>query len=326
MPTTQPMGPIGRAQGYPSFKEAGMTMEKFSSLLLQNLKYRTCWSHVTNSAFIKELVNLGDSVTIPRQPTIHVEPYVKGKPLTIRTNLGKPIKMTMNRASRWGQFYDELDQRRTQAKALTSSTVTAAANAVDEQVDREAFDWIMDKPPSCNLGNSAGLRSKGYQLGTADHPVLVKRSNIAQYLMQFSSVIDETNLQNESGVRSAIMPAILAYYLRSSDKLMDASQIGGKSSLKTRLLGGLDGIGNIYVSNLLEPNEIGAFPVIYLAKEGVSYAMAAQRTKTKEDPALLDGTLLHGWALYDWDVLREEGISIGWIKPNEDQLTVYNAV
>ena len=84
------------------------------------------------------------------------------------------------------------------------------------------------------------------------------------------------------------------------------------------------GIGNIYISNLLEPNELGAFPVIYLAKEAVSYAIAAQRTKTKEDPALLDGTLLHGWALYDWGVTREEGISIGWIKPNETALTVYN--
>lgn len=324
MPTTQPMTPIGRAQGYPSFKEAGMTLEKFSSILLRNLQYRTCWSHVTNSAFIKELVNLGDSITVARQPTIQVEPYVKGTPLKIKTRLGQPFKLTMDRASRWGQFYDELDLRRTHVKALTSSTITAAADAVEEQIEREAFDWIGDKAPACNVGNTAGLRSHSYQLGTADHPVLVTRANIAQYLMQFSPVLDETNLKNESGTRSVIMPTIAAYYLRSSEKLLDASQIGGVSSLKTQQLGSLMGIGNIYISNLLEPNELGAFPVIYLAKEAVSYALAAQRTKTKEDPALLDGTLLHGWALYDWGVTREEGISIGWIKPNETALTVYN--
>lgn len=311
------MATITRAQGYPSFKTAGLIEEKFSALLDKNLYARTYLPRVTSSKYIGQIKNKGDKITIAREPKIETEPYVAGAPYEIQTSLEAPFTMTVNRGLRWKQYYDENDAMRTHVSGLNAATINAAANAIAKDIETEFLGEFADMVPSGNKGNTAGVISGKYKLGTAATPVGLTFANVIEYLMQFTSVLDETNVSNESGQRSILIPTVVGHYLRSSDQLLDASKIGGQSSLKTQLLTTLPGIGTIYTSNLLQKLDNGAFPIVCMTKEAVNFVIAAQKTRIISDLDMYDGTLLRGYAIYDWGVARPEGLALGYATPSQ---------
>lgn len=314
------MPSITRAQGYPSFKQHGFIKDVYSPLIDKNLYARTYLPRTTSSKYIGQIKRKGDKVIITRQPKITTEPYVAGKPYDITTNLEDPIEMYVNRGRRWKQYYDENDANRTHVVGLNAATIDAAAEAIARDVEVEYFGEFPSFVPKCNTGNSAGCTSGSYQLGSLDHPILLDPQNVLDYVMQFLHVLNETNVTNESGVVSILVPDIVAYYIRCAQGVRDAHRIGGKSSLKTRYLQPLDGLGDVYVSNLLPKLDNGAFPIICNVKEAMNAVIAARKTCVKDDLDLYDGTLLRGYAIYDWGVAREEGLAIGYIKPNKSPL------
>jgi hypothetical protein len=321
------MPTITRANGYPSFKAHGLISEKFSALLDKNLYARTYLPKVTSSKYIGQIKAKGDKITIAREPKIETENYVAGKPYDIHTSLEQPFTMTVNRGLRWRQYYDENDTMRTHITGLDAATINAAANAIAKDMENEFIGEFPSFVPGYNraaeaTGTGAGKISGKYTLGSATKPVSLTFSNVIEYLMQFTSVLDETDVSNESGQRSILIPTIVGHYLRSSEKLLDASKIGGASSLKTQQLTTLPGIGTIYVSNLLPKLDNGAFPVICMTKEAVNFVVAAQKTRIINDLDLYDGTLLRGYAIYDWGVAREEGLALGYVTPSQSAISL----
>ena len=315
------MPTITRAQGYPSFKQHGFIKDVYSPLIDKNFYARCYLARTTSSKYIGQIKRKGDKVVITREPKITTEDYVAGKPYDITTNLEEPFEMHVNRGKRWKQYYDENDANRTHVVGLNSATINAATEAVARDIEVEYFNEFPSYVPSYNTGNAAGIKSGAYQLGSLDHPVLLDDENVLDYVMQFLHVLNETNVTNESGVISILVPDIVAYYIRVAEGIRDASKIGGKSSLKTRYLQPLDGLGDVYVSNLLPKMDNGAYPIICNVKEAMNFVMAARKTRVITDLDLYDGTLLRGYAIYDWGVAREEGLAIGYIKPNKQALS-----
>lgn len=311
------MPTITRAQGYPSFKSHGLIEEKYSELLDKNLYARTYLPRVTSSKYIGQIKRKGDKITIAREPKIETEPYVAGKPYDIETTLESPFTMTVNRGLRWKQYYDEQDETRTHVNGLNTATINAAANAIAKDIETEFLGEFPDMVPTGNKGNDAGVISGKYKLGTAASPIALSFANVIEYLMQFTAVLDETDVSNESGQRSILIPTIVGHYLKSSEKLLDASKIGGASSLKTQQLTTLPGIGTIYVSNLLPKLDNGAFPIVCMTKEAINFVIAARKTRIINDLDMYDGTLLRGYAIYDWGVARKEGLALGYATPSQ---------
>ena len=321
------MPAIQRAQGYPSFKDKGLIETKFSPLLDKNLYARTYLARCTSSKYIGQIKKKGDKIVIAREPLIQTEPLVKGQPYDIKTTLEEPFEMVVNRGRRWSQYYDEDDLARSHVPGLNAATLNAAANALARDIELEAIPELISYAPEYNraaeaTGLGAGKVSGKYTLGSATKPVALTISNIVQYLMQFTSVLDETDVQNESGQRSILIPAIVAHYLKSSEKLLDASKIGGASSLKTQYLTSLAGIGNIYISNLLPKGSNGSFPILCMTKEAVNFVIATQKTRVIENMERYDGVLLRGKAIYDWGLARPEGIAVGYVTPSESSISL----
>lgn len=315
------MPAITRAQGYPSFKQAGLIETKFDPMLDKNIYARLYLPRVTSSKYIGKIKNKGDKVMIARVPKIKTEPYVAGKPYTIETNLEPPFELQVNRGLRWKQYYDENDAMRTHVIGLNSETLNEAANTIGKDIEVEYFGEYPSFVPSCNTGNSAGFKSGGYTLGSLSNPVALDKNNVLDYVMQFLHVLNETDVTNESGVVSLLVPEIVAYYIRIAKNIREADKAGGKSSLKTRYLQALDGLGDVYVSNLLPKMDNGAYPIICNVKEAMNFVIANKKTRIISDMDLYDGTLLRGYAIYDWGVAREEGLALGYIKPVQPALS-----
>jgi len=321
------MPTIQRAQGYPSFKDKGLIETKFSPLLDKNLYARTYLARCTSSKYIGQIKKKGDKIVIAREPLIQTEDYVAGKPYDIKTTLEAPFEMVVNRGKRWSQYYDENDLSRSHVPGLNAATLNAAANALSRDIETEAIPELISYAPVYNraaeaTGKGAGKISGKYVLGSATNPVALTFANIVEYLMQFPAVLDETDVSNESGQRSILLPTIVAHYLRSSEKLLDASKIGGPSSLKTQFLTALPGIGNIYISNLLPKGSNGAFPILCMTKEAVNFVIATQKTRVIENMERYDGVLLRGYAIYDWGLARPEGIAVGYVTPSQTDIAI----
>ena len=315
------MAEITRANGVPAFKDAGLIGEVWSKLIQANLKKRVYLSRTTSTKYIGEIKYKGAKVTVPRVPEIEVEDLEHLKPYGVSTKLNDSFEMTVNRGCRWKQVYSEYDQARSHIEDLDSKTITEAANKINEHVEREFISEYASLVPSINKGNTAGCISGKYVLGTATNPVTATFSNIIEYLMQFSAVLDETDVDNESGQRSILIPTILGHYLKSSEKLLDASKIGGPSSLKTQYLTSLPGIGQIYISNLLPKLDNGAFPILCYTKEAINFIMAVQKTRIIAQMEQYDATMLRGYAIYDWGVARKEGLALGYATPSQASIS-----
>ena len=312
------MAAITYANGVPSFKNAGLIGEVWSKLIQTNLNKRVYLMRTTSTKYIGEIKRKGAKITIPRVPEIDIENLTHLKPYEVKEKLNDSFEMTVNRGCRWKQVYSEYDQARSQIEDLDSKTITEAANKINEHVEREFIsEYANLVTVAGNKGNSAGVISGGYTLGTAANPVTATFSNIVEYLMQFSAVLDETDVANESSQRSILIPTIMGHYLKSSEKLIDASKIGGASSLKTQYLTNLPGIGQIYISNLLPRLDNGAFPILCYTREAINFVMAVQKTRIIKEMELYDASMLRGYAIYDWGVARPEGLALGYAKPSQ---------
>lgn len=309
------MPKIEVAQGYPNDKLAGYIKTHYSPRMLDSIHQRTYLGQMTTNAFYDGIIEMGDTVTIAREPKVHVEKYVEGGDYKLESSAEKPIKLTIDRGYQWGKFLDDKTLKRTHIKTLIASILASATAEIAEAQETEYFGEFASFVPNCNQGLTAGVKSKAYNLGTLDHPVIVDKTTVLDWLQQFTSVINETGVKNTSNNRCIVIPEVVSYLLNISPNLRNASEIGGKSSLRTQYLTELPSIGRIYSSNLLDRLPNGAFPVICQTKEAMAYATVAKDSKVVE-PSIKHGKFARGYVIYDWDPVREEGLAIGYAKAN----------
>ncbi|MBR6022509.1 MAG: hypothetical protein IK066_08845 [Kiritimatiellae bacterium] len=307
------MPEIQVAQGYPNDKLAGYIKTHYSPRLLEAIHQRTYLGQMTTNSFYDGIIEMGDTVTIARSPKVHTEPYVEGGDYTFESSAEKPINLTINRGRQWSKFLDDKTLKRTHIKTLISDILNTATLQIAEDQETEYFGEFGTFVPTCNMGTSAGIKSHAYNLGTLDHPVIVDKTNVLDWLQQFTSVINETGVKNASNNRCVVIPEVVSYLLNISPNLRNASEIGGKSSLRTQYLTELPAIGRIYSSNLLGRLPNGAFPVICQTREAMAYATVAKDSKVVE-PSNKHGKFARGYVIYDWDPVREEGLAIGYAK------------
>jgi hypothetical protein len=316
------MANIETAAGYQNDKLAGYVGTKFDPRMQKALYATTCLPQITTTSYFSQLTNWGDKVVVTRQPKVNIRPYVKGGKYLLESGAEEPFSLTLDKGAQWSHFYDDATLNRTHVKTLIPELLDSARSQTSEYMETEVFGWVPDKAPAYNTGAAAGKQSKKFNLGTADSPVSLNSKNSVPFMMQFMSVLKETNLKVQSRDVAIIIPEIVAYHLKANEKLLDASVTGTKSSLMTQYLEFRPAIGQIYVSNLLNDitNGSGVFPILCLAKEAVAFAAVAKDAKVVE-PYDMHGKFARGYVLYGYDVAREEGIAVGYVQASAPDLT-----
>lgn len=309
------MSDAAHAAGYPGMKDYGMIRDVFADTTERWLNANTFLPRITESGYLGKIKNKGDTITIAKTPKITGGAYARGQKLDIKTDVEDPLTLEVKRAYYWTQFYDQLDLHQTHLEHLTRrETVWSAAAATAEYIEREFLAAAPSMAHPSNTGNTAGLISKAYNMGSAESPVALSRKNAVAYITQIFSMMSEQNVPDSLGEKSVLIPEFLRWYLLSSEELQDAGKIGGPSTLKTNFVKNIGGV-NVYSSQLLTPvnsDDKWVFPVFACCKSAINFVVALNDVKVTE-PYDMRGTLLSGLSLYDWGNVRSEGVAYGYV-------------
>ena len=309
------------AQGFNGLKDTGAIMDVFASTVKETLYAKTFLPKITESGYLGQIKNKGQTVTIATVPRVKTFKYSRGMTLPINCESEPALELKVDRALAWTQFWDRLDQHQTHLKMLQPDTIAGAASQIAEDTEKEFLAEVATFPHAKNVGTTAGVQSGAYNLGSLATPVGVKADPIIPYLTQFFSVMAEHNISETDGPKSVLIPEMFRWYLVNSDQLSDASKIGETSTLKTNKVTSIGGI-DIYTSTLLTPTVVGGhnvFPIFACAKKAMNFVVALNEVKTVE-PSTMLGTLAKGVILYDWGNVRSEGVALGYAYGNDTTL------
>lgn len=294
----------------------GLTPIQFSNVMMKRFYATNILAKTTQAGSFKSLAggHLGMSIVVPRTPEIKIRRLKVGHPRPLETSTAKPLTLEIKYGTEWGHFTPDVDQYFSQVRDISQQIAKGAVAKNAAVIERHCFTLFPDFVPSYNAGNSAGKVGGNYTLGTPASPAVITRSNIEDYLGQFLHVIQETEVGMESGQFTVVIPTKMAYLLRTSDYMKDASVRGSRSSLATRQLPTIFDY-DIYSSNLLAhaTGYSDVWPVYAYTKEALAFAMAVNKVNTKE-PDRVDGIEVYGQSIYGFDCEREDGVAIGYVK------------
>jgi len=294
----------------------GLSPVQFSSVMMKRFYATTILPRTTTAGDFKSLVggHLGTSIVVPRTPEIRIRKLKVGQPRPLETSKAKPLVLEIKYGTEWGHFEPDVDRYFTNVRDFTQQISKGAVAKNAAAIERHCFGLFPDFVPSYNCGNNAGKVGGGYTLGTVASPAVITKSNVEDYLAQFLSVIEETDVGMESGQFTVVIPPKMAYMLRTSDQNKDASKRGERSSLKTRQIPTILDY-DVYSSTLLAhaTGYSDVWPIYAYTKEALAFAMAVNKVNTKE-PDRVDGIEVYGQSIYGFDCEREDGVALGYVK------------
>ena len=85
-------------------------------------------------------------------------------------------------------------------------------------IDTQVLGDIYSDAATGNFGNTAGVISSGYVLGTAGTPATLDKTNILDYIVDMGSVLDEQNVPETD--RWLVLPVWACGMIKQSDQLV----------------------------------------------------------------------------------------------------------
>lgn len=296
--------------GHPQYGtdgSTGLVPELFASEF--NIEYwaTTLLPQITTGKFYEGLLQQGDKVTIPTEPTITITDYSKGAELDIEVPTSTPITMTVDRAKYFNIALDSIDEKQSHLK-LASKYVEVAMRQMKQDIETQFLADIFGSAHASNQGLTAGAISSSFDLGTLADPQQLTTSTVVDVVTRVRAVLAEQNAFMPGKVWM-IIPEWARYTLVNSE-LRQAYLTGdSKSVLRSGLLGEIDGI-NIYTSNLLPSANNGSNDVFYCMAgnmDAISYiAQLSMSEKMRSEKTF--ATLFRSLMVYDWKVRKPEGL------------------
>jgi hypothetical protein len=278
---------IDRVAGHPNY--AGVNdyiIPVYSAKTLKKFYEYTVLNEVTNTEYLGEIKNAGDTVIIRTEPDLTIRDYKKGQDLLLENPESPSIELVIKYAKYYNFGIDDVDEKQFDIKWM-SKWSDNAAKRLKITIETELLTAICAETftqsiSSYNKGATAGKISGNINLGamTGSAGLALTRTNILDYFVYINQVLDEQNLPDD-GSRWVILPAWAASLIKLSD-LKDASFTGlGQSTLLNGRVGKIDGV-TIYKSNLLPTGSDGTRTCTYLpfgTKDALAFA--TQFTKTE---------------------------------------------
>lgn len=293
---------------YPQFGTGGAP---FTGLIPElfaqefNIEYwaTTLMPMVTTGKFYEGLLNYGDKVTIPTEPSITISDYEKGQELDIQVPTSTPITMNVNRAKYFNIALDDIDAKQSHLD-LAGKYVEVALRQITQDIEVQFFDDIKASAAATNQGAGAGAISGNYNLGAAGAPLGFSTANSTDVITSVRAVLEEQNAY-VPGQCWVILPVWARYRLVNSD-LNRADWTGDSTSvLRSGLIGQIDGL-NIYVSNLL-PVSGSETTALAGNMDSISYISQLNKSENiRSEKTFAD--LFRSLMVYDWNVRKPEGL------------------
>ena len=281
---------------------------------------------ITNRNYEGKFRKKGTTINVPILPIIETHKTMAGEKVKYQEPKGASEKFTINR-ERYFAFKLEDEDKIFSSMDLESPLITEANRQMAEDVEKEFLADIIYKCHISNTGNTAGIRSGSYELGTSDAPVAlwknqtVQGTNVGQLAPDFLVSCINTLNEMPGGLDTKpfiIIPTAVANVLQTSelhraDWMGDAQSVMRKS---VQFLGELNG-ATIIVDNQLpmwaKTNDDSAqYAIFFGDSSAVTFADEA-RVKGKLESVEEWGEFHRSKMIYDWFVTYPERIGTGFV-------------
>lgn len=257
---------------------------------------------ITNTDYMGEIANYGDTVRIITEPTISVASYVRGQNVVPQDLIDSEIVLTIDKANSFAFKVDDIEARQSHIEWLDLAT-QSAAYSIKDTFDAEVLEYMRTQPIAANIYGSTGTP---IDLGFASGEITP-----LQAMNRLSRLLDEQNVPTENRWLVA-NPEFWETMSDESSKLMGVDFTGdGASILRNgRVSEGM--IRNFYCyrsNNLLTTNTSGT--TWALAGHMSSTAVASQIAKTEQyrDPFSF-ADVVRGLHMYGRKTLRTNAIAL----------------
>lgn len=263
------------AQGISDPKAAGIISDYYSDQWNEIQWPESIVANTTSSKYFDK-AGKGDTVVIPIEPVVNVRDFVEGGPAVMDRLVPATQKLVIDRAYDFNTGCGPGTAEFSYVDLL-GSYQTGGRKASDKKINTEFFTWLSGKAAAANKGNTAGVKSTRFVLGTAAAPVKVGPSTILAYLTQFNSVFGEQELRAD-GI-ATVLPDVLEWMFFQSE--LKSALVAGdaKSKLVSGMMGQL-GRQKFYVSTYATGTGTQADPfhIFSYTKQAVAFTMRLQKT------------------------------------------------
>lgn len=274
----------------------------WSTKLLTKFYLKTVYTEISNTDYEGEIKNHGDEVIIRERADIAISDYVKGGGL----NYENPSHATTNLVIDQGHYFAfnlfDVDRVQTDLQ-LMDDWSSDGAEKMKIKVDMNVLGSIYAQAASENSGSTAGKISLDINLGTSAAPLAISKTNIVDWIIDLSVVMDEQNLPDES--RFVVLPAKACARIKTSE-LKDASMTGdGKSTLRNGKVGMIDRI-TIYQSNNINVTA-GKYDIVFGHKCATTFAGQITKMESLKNPNDF-GDLARSLFVYGFKVIKPDAL------------------
>lgn len=311
------------AAGYPQLADYGLIKKNYTAKVNVKFYSETILPRITDSSYEGQLKE-GDEVVIPQRPTVPFRTKVKGGPVVWDSPVAPDIRFKIEKCGYYGIGYDIADIRQTHVAIRDEAVIDGVQNA-QIGIETAMFAAIYSDVHTSNQGTAAGAKSASISLGSAAAPLVIStgtpgggETDPIDALTRCAAVLHEQNaLRGSGGAPFIIIPVWYWLRLLNSD-LKNAFLMGdAKSALRTGLIGSIADIP-VYVSNnLADTSGSGGYcNILFGVKKAVAFAaqMNNEIIEVRHPETLILGKF--GIWLYDWKVVKSEGLGVLRAKPD----------
>ena len=235
---------IPAASGYPQYSNSLIT-PIFRMDLLERFYDTTIYSDISTTEYTGDLNKGGDQITFMREPKVIVRDYTKNGKIIHDTVDASPVTMTVDHSKTFSIKMNMIDEKQIQNfDRWKAAFLKNAGIELARQIDPELLADMVTEVADYNQGSTAGLTSKGVDLGETGSPLAITSSNIIPMLSNLQQVLDEALAPREG--RFVVLPPVALNALRNSElRLAYATALNSTPMINGKL-----------------PNEIAGFTVI----------------------------------------------------------------
>lgn len=283
----------------------------YSQKVLKFFRKASVVEAITNTDYTGEIANMGDTVTIIKEPVVTVSSYVRGQQIVTSDLADDNLTLAVDHANYFAFRVDDIEAKQSHISWEPLAT-SSAAYKLKDTFDTEILSYMVGQAPSANI------------LGSTSSPVTVDPTSTQltstiftplNVLSRLSRFLDVQNVPTEN--RWAVAsPHFYELLQMDASKIMDAKFTGDdKSQVRNGKILDKQVHGfNLYMSNNV-PDAGGATPSYreVLCGHMSSTATASQiaQTETYRDPQSF-GDIVRGLHVYGRKVLRTEAIALAY--------------
>jgi hypothetical protein len=279
--------------------------EIWSGKLIENFYDATVLSAITNTDYEGEIRSHGDTVNIRTTPELTIRDYEKGMTLTVENPDKAKIQLLIDKGEYFAAVEDDVDKIQSDI-VLMNTWSKDASEKMKIKIDQRVLAAMPAGVATANKGATAGRISGNINLGITATPVAITKSNVLDYIVDLSTVLDEANAPESD--RFLVIPAKMAGMIKKSD-LKDAALAGDTTSiLRNGRLGMIDRF-TVYMSHNL-PVTSGKFSILAGHKMGTTFASQMTNMETIRSEVTF-GNIIRGLQVYGYKVVKPEALALG---------------